>query len=98
MANAPSPLIKPDEPISGIRLSDWLRRKAHDGTVRGRCLEVQNAEFSMNYIEYKSAIAASSHFVPSREEAALAFDDVLVDATVCLGPRAVAEVVEPTSQ
>jgi hypothetical protein len=27
----PSPLIKPDEPISGIRLSDWLHRKAHDG-------------------------------------------------------------------
>ena len=25
----PSPLIKPDVPISGIRLSDWLRRKAH---------------------------------------------------------------------
>ena len=36
MANSPlpSPLIKPDEPISGIRLSDWLRRKAHDGTAR----------------------------------------------------------------
>ena len=32
----PSPLIKPDEPISGIRLSDWLHRKAHDGTTRGR--------------------------------------------------------------
>jgi hypothetical protein len=27
----PSQLIKPDEPISGIRLSDWLHRKAHDG-------------------------------------------------------------------
>ena len=25
-----SPLIKPDVPISGIRLSDWLHRKAHD--------------------------------------------------------------------
>jgi hypothetical protein len=25
----PSPLIKPDEPISGIRLSDWLHREAH---------------------------------------------------------------------
>jgi hypothetical protein len=29
----PSPLIKPDEPISGIRLSDQLHRKAHDGTL-----------------------------------------------------------------
>ncbi len=25
-----SPLIKPDVPISGIRLSDWLHHKAHD--------------------------------------------------------------------
>ena len=25
----PSPLIEPDVPISGIRLSDWLHRKAH---------------------------------------------------------------------
>jgi hypothetical protein len=24
----PSPLIEPDVPISGIRLSDWLRHKA----------------------------------------------------------------------
>jgi hypothetical protein len=27
----PSPLVKPGEPISGTRLSDWLHRKAHDG-------------------------------------------------------------------
>jgi len=27
----PSSLIEPDVPISGIRLSDWLHRKAHDG-------------------------------------------------------------------
>ncbi len=42
----PSPLIKPDVPISGIRLSDWLHRKAHDEVrVRsrmsgGRCLRL----------------------------------------------------------
>jgi len=37
MANAPFPipLIKPDEPISGIRLSDWLHREARDGAARG---------------------------------------------------------------
>jgi hypothetical protein len=29
-------LIKPDVPISGIRLSDWLHREARDGAVRGR--------------------------------------------------------------
>ena len=27
---------EPDVPISGIRLSDWLHRTAHNGTVRGR--------------------------------------------------------------
>jgi hypothetical protein len=27
----PSPLIKPDGPISGIRLSGWLHREARDG-------------------------------------------------------------------
>ena len=25
----PSPLIKPNVPISGIRLSDWFHREAH---------------------------------------------------------------------
>jgi hypothetical protein len=32
----PSPLIDTDMPISGIRLSDWLHREAHDGAVNGR--------------------------------------------------------------
>src|SRR6266511_2740921 len=32
----PSPLVEPDVPITGIRLSDWLHREAHNGTVRGR--------------------------------------------------------------
>jgi hypothetical protein len=32
----PSPLIKPDEPISGIRLSDWLHRKAHGDKLTAR--------------------------------------------------------------
>ena len=34
----PSPLIKPNVPISGIRLSDWFHREAHEGvtqTARG---------------------------------------------------------------
>jgi hypothetical protein len=32
----PSPLIEPDVPISGIRLSDWFHRMAHDGAPNGR--------------------------------------------------------------
>jgi hypothetical protein len=47
-------------------------------------LEAQNAEFSMNDIEYESAIAAPLHLVPSREESAHTFKDVLVDAAVQL--------------
>ncbi len=31
----PSPLIEPDVPISGIRLSGWLYREAHDGAQKG---------------------------------------------------------------
>src|ERR1700746_4103393 len=94
----PSPLIKPDVPISGIRLSGWLSAR---GTRRGRsgqALEAQNAEFSMNDIEYESAVAAPLHLVSSYEESAHTFKDVLVDATVCLAPRAVAKVGGPASQ
>ena len=32
----PIPLIELDVPISGIQLSDWLHRKAHDAAVSGR--------------------------------------------------------------
>jgi hypothetical protein len=55
----------------------------------GQALEAHNAEFSMNDIECKSAIAAPLHLVPSREEPAQSFKDVLIDATVCLAPRTV---------
>jgi hypothetical protein len=52
----------------------------------------------MNDIECESAIAAPLHLVSSREEPAQTFKDILVDATVCLAPRAVAKVVGPASQ
>src|SRR6476661_6144065 len=51
------------------------------GTRRGSSgqpLEAQNAELSMNDIECESAIAAPLHLVPSREEPAHSFKDVLV--------------------
>jgi len=32
----PSPLFEPEVPISGVRLSDWLHRKAHDAAASGR--------------------------------------------------------------
>src|SRR5258708_5527666 len=78
-----------------------FRLASPQGTRRdrsGQALEAQNAEFSMNDIECESAIAAPLHLVPSREEPAHTFKDILVDATVCLAPRAVAKVVGPASQ
>ena len=59
----------------------------------GQALKAQNAKFSMNDIERESAIAAPLHLVSSREEPAQTFKDILVDATVCLAPRAVAKLV-----
>ena len=44
----PSPLIEPDVPISGIRLSDWLHREAHDGAARWQAFETQQAAFSVD--------------------------------------------------
>ena len=70
----------------------------HRPVSHPKALEAQNAEFSMNDIVYESAIAAPLHLVPSREESAHTFKDVLVDAAVCLAPRAVAKVVGPASQ
>src|SRR6201989_3009283 len=78
-----------------------FRPASPQGTRRdrsGQALEAQNAEFAMNDIECESAIAAPLHLVPSREEPAHTFKDILVDATVCLAPRAVAKVVRPASQ
>jgi hypothetical protein len=73
-----------------------FRLASPQGTRRdapGQALEAQNAEFSMSYIECKSTIAAPLHLVPSREEPAHSLKVVLVDATVCVAPRAIAKVV-----
>src|SRR5258708_17036941 len=46
----PSPLIKPDEPISGIRLSDWLHRKAHGAqTNRTRLRHGEQLSFATRH-------------------------------------------------
>jgi hypothetical protein len=78
-----------------------FRLASQRGTRRGcsgQALKAQNAEFSMNDIECESAIAAPLHLVPSREEPAQTFKDVLIDATICLVSRTVAKVVGPASQ
>ena len=80
-----SPLVKPDEPISASGFPTGFTARHATGPL-GQTLEAQNAEFSMNYIECESAIATPLQLVPSREEPAHTFKDVLVDATVCLAP------------
>jgi hypothetical protein len=100
LANAPFPIPAHQTGRADFRHPAFRLASPRD-TRRGRsgqALEAQNAEFSMNYIECKSTIAVPLHLVPSREEPAHSFKDVLVDATVCLAPRAVAEVVGPASQ
>ena len=72
-------LIEPDVPISGIRLSDWLHRKAHSGAGRGRRSRAQHAAFSVDHVEGEPSVAAPCHLVPSGEEVAHALIDVVVD-------------------
>jgi hypothetical protein len=46
----PSPLIEPDVPISGIRLSDWFHRKAHgENSSRKRLLCGGFLSFALRY-------------------------------------------------
>ena len=46
----PSPLIEPDVPISGIRLSDWLHREAHgESSGRKRRLRGGFLSFALRY-------------------------------------------------
>src|SRR5262245_1654514 len=100
MANAPFPIPAHQTGRADFR-HPAFRLASPRGTRRGRsgqALETQNASFAMHDIECESTIAAPLHLVPSREEPAHSFKDVLVDATVCLAPRAVAKVVGPASQ
>ena len=90
MANAPFPIPAHQTGRADFR-HPAFRLASPQGIRRdrsGQALEAQNAEFSMNYIECKSTIAAPLHLVPSREEPAHSLKVVLVDATVCLAPRA----------
>jgi hypothetical protein len=99
MANAPFPIPAHQTGRADFR-HPAFRLASPQGTAgrSGQALEAQNAEFSMNHIECKSTIAAPLHLVPSREEPAHLLKVVLVDATVCLAPRAIAKVVGSASQ
>src|ERR1700723_4483992 len=94
MVNAPFPIPAHQTGRADLR-HPAFRPASPQGTRRdrsGQALEAQNAEFSMNDIECESAIAAPLHLVPSREEPAQSFKHSLVNAKLCLAPRAVAKV------
>src|SRR6202140_5131717 len=74
MANAPFPTPAHQTGRADFR-HPAFRPASPQGTRRdrsGQALEAQNAEFSMNYIECESAIAAPLHLVPSGSPEAVA--------------------------
>jgi hypothetical protein len=76
----PSPLIEPEVPISGVRLSDWLHREAHDAATSWQAFEAQHPTLPMQYGKGEPVVAAPCHFVPSDEECAHALANVVIDA------------------
>src|SRR6478736_6770564 len=52
----PSPLIEPDVPISGIRLSDWLHREVHgEQTNRTRLRHGEELSFTPRHSNLPAA-------------------------------------------
>jgi hypothetical protein len=81
----PTPLVEPEVPISGIRLSDWLHRKAHDGAVSRR--RSRRSRPTIDNFTGEPACATPCHFVPCGEEVAHALIDVPVGAAECRSGR-----------
>jgi len=75
------------------------------GNRAGQALEAQNAEFSMNYIECESTIAAPLHLVPSRvvSNVASRLCDEAKPGQILISPRVLMKVesavkVEPVGE
>ena len=79
----PSPLIEPDVPISGIRLSDWFSSHGTQRCVEWSAFEAQEPAFPIDHITGEAFGPAPCHFVPSGEEIAHALIDVSVNTTEC---------------
>jgi len=56
----PFPLIEPDVPASGIRLSDWLHRKAHDAAHSWQAFQAQHSALPMQHFEWEPVVAAGA--------------------------------------
>src|SRR5262245_53029557 len=89
-----SPLIKPDVPVSGIRLSDWFhgRPTAGHSTASNEAHETHAVDGSVR----EPLGSAPCHSMSTREEVAYPFVDVAIDSAEDRPPRPVAEVVRPT--
>ena len=79
----PSPLIEPDVPISGIRLSDWFSSHGTQRCVEWSAFEAQEPAFPIDHITGEAFGPAPCHFVPSGKEIAHALIDVSVNTTEC---------------
>ena len=91
----PSPLIKPDVPISGIRLSDWLHRirfsafaLAPDSRtgVTQRTAEPEDSQLAEDPLHRKLTGALRGHLVPPSQEMPYTLLNVFVEHLECF-PR-----------
>jgi hypothetical protein len=83
------PLVKPDVPISGIRLSDWLHRR-----TRGHGpLQASNTQRAEHPFLGELAGALRGDRMPPSQKMPYAVIDILVHCPISLGPRAIAKVV-----
>src|SRR5262249_43148745 len=88
-----SPLIKPDAPISGIRLSDWLHCKPTVG--QSTASDEAHQTHTVNGLIREPSGSAPCQSRPTREEVAHALIDVAIDGAEDAPPRPVTEVVRP---
>src|ERR1017187_4220938 len=89
----PSPLIKPDMPISGIRLSDWL----HPRLTSARPV-VLGAQGPIHPFRRELAGALRGHLVPPSQGIPHTIVNVFIDRPIRLTRAPDAEVLRPALQ
>ena len=74
----PSPFIKPDVPISGIRLSDWLLRRLTNG-LHFAMTEPEYTVLTVDLVRGKLDSALRLHLVPPSQKMSHTLLDMFVD-------------------
>ena len=69
--------LNQDVPISGVRLPDWLHRKAHNGAIN--CRRSRRSRPRPVEAHRRTGVCRARELVPSGEEVAHAFIDVSVN-------------------